>query len=198
MANLIRQNIQVGSIILSDKHLAESEFSSDKKPNKILPIKTNRKIPGKNIIKASSYEHNKEGNTTESAILTEENANDRIKKYEKIKQECKRFEMVKIHGNKKSKNLIIGWGSTKGVILDAIKGLDYKFLQVLYLKPLSNEIKKEMKKANKIILIEQNLTGHLGRLIREKTGIKIENRILKYDGRPFTSDKLKKEIEKIK
>ena len=38
----------------------------------------------------------------------------------------------------------------------------------------------------------------LGRLIREKTGIKIENRILKYDGKPFTSDELKGEIQKIK
>ena len=48
--------------------------------------------------------------------------------------------MIKIHGNKKSKNLIIGWGSTKGAILDAIDGEDYKFLQVLYMKPLSNQM----------------------------------------------------------
>ena len=73
-----------------------------------------------------------------------------------------------------------------------------KFLQVIYLKPLSNKIKKEIQNAKKVILIENNLTGQLGRLIREKTGIKIENRILKYDGRPFYSDELKKEILKVK
>jgi len=38
----------------------------------------------------------------------------------------------------------------------------------------------------------------LGRLLREKTGMSIKNRILKYDGLPFTSDELKKEILKIK
>jgi len=115
-----------------------------------------------------------------------------------MKKECEKFEMFKIHGKQNSKNLIIGWGSTKTSILDAIKGLDYKFLQVIYMKPLSEKIKKEMEKAKKVILIEQNSTGQLGRLIREKTGIKIKKRILKIDYRPFISDLLKKEILKIK
>jgi len=34
------------------------------------------------------------------------------------------------------------------------------------------EALKEIEKADKVILIEQNVTGQLGRLIREKTGIK--------------------------
>ena len=66
------------------------------------------------------------------------------------------------------------------------------------MKPLSNQIRKEIKKAKKVILVEQNVTGQLGRLIREKTGIRIKNRILKYGGRPFTCDELKKELKKIK
>ena len=186
------------SIILSDKHLAESEFSSDRKANKIIPIKINRKLPGKTIVKANSYEHDKFGNTTESALLTKQGAEKRIKRYQDIKKEVRKFEMIKIFGNKNSKNLVIGWGSTKTVILDAIRGLDYKFLQVLYMKPLSDEIEKEIKKAKKVILVENNVTGQLGRLIREKSGLKIKNRILKYDARPFKSDELKEEILKIK
>jgi len=186
------------SIVLSDKHLAESEFSSDRKPNKILVVNVTRKLPGQGIIKASSYECDKFGNTTESAEITKKNADNRVKKYNEISNEVKRFEMIKIFGNKNSKNLIIGWGSTKTVILDAIEGEDYKFLQVLYMKPLSDEIKKEMQKADKIILVENNVTGQLGRLIREKTGISIKNRILKYDGRPFMCDELREELRKIR
>lgn len=184
------------SIILSDKHLAESEFSFDNQPNKPLPIKINRAIPGNKIVKATSYEHDKLGNTIESAELTKKGAEDRVKKYEQIKQEIinKQFEMIKIH-NPKKKNLIIGWGSNKSVILDSIKDLDYKFLQVIYMKPLSSKIKDEIiktqKAGGKIILIESNVTGQLGRLIREKTGIGIRNRILKYDSRPFYADELK-------
>ena len=106
--------------------------------------------------------------------------------------------MFKIHGKKNSKNLIVSWGSPTGVIKDVIKGLDFKFLQVMYMKPMSDKIKKEIQRAKKVILIEYNLTGQLGRLIREKTGLKISNRILKYDGRPFTTNELIKELGKIK
>jgi len=63
---------------------------------------------------------------------------------------------------------------------------------------MSDKIKKILEKSKNIILVENNSTGQLGRLLREKTGIKIpeENRILKYDARPFSRDKLKKEIKK--
>ncbi|MFA5020380.1 MAG: 2-oxoacid:acceptor oxidoreductase family protein [Candidatus Pacearchaeota archaeon] len=186
------------SIILSDKHLAEGEFSTNSKPNKILDVKINRAIPGKTIVRASSYEHDEYGNTKEDAETAKIGADNRIKKYRQIKKEVENFEMIKIFGNKNSKNLIIGWGSTKTVVLDAIEGLDCKFLQVLYLKPISDEIRKEIEKSKNVLLVEQNSTGQLGRLIREKTGIKIEekNRILKYDSRPFYSDELNLEIAK--
>jgi 2-oxoglutarate/2-oxoacid ferredoxin oxidoreductase subunit alpha len=190
------------SIILSDKHLAESEFSHDKTPDEPLPIEIDRNLPQKNnIVKATSYEHDEAGNTTESAKLTEENADARVEKYEKIKQYIERdqekFQSIKIHGNEESKNLIIGWGSTKGAIIDAMKDLDAKFLQVIYMKPMSKRIKEEIENAENIILVENNLTGQLGYTIREKTGIKIGNRLLKYDGRPWRSDELNKYLKEI-
>ncbi len=197
-ALFLAEKFRTLSIILSDKHLAESEFSSSEKIGKIPTFKITRPIPGKSLVKNSSYETDKFGNSTESYTLTEQNTNARIKKYEDIKKYVrKNFEMIKIHGNKKSKNLIIGWGSTSGAIKDAIKDLDAKFLQVLYCKPLSPKIKKEIQKADNIILVECNVTGQLGRLIREKTGIKIQNRLLKYNGRPFHTDELNRLIKSI-
>lgn len=197
-ALFLAEKFRTLSIILSDKHLAESEFSSTEKPSKTPRIEMTRLLPGENLVKNSSYETDEFGNSTESYILAEDNNNKRIEKYKQAKKFIeKEFEMIKIHGNKKSKNLIIGWGSTSGAIKDAIKNLDAKFLQILYCKPLSPQIKKEMEKANKVILVECNVTGQLGRLLREKTGIKIKNRLLKYNGRPFHSDELKKLIEDI-
>jgi 2-oxoglutarate ferredoxin oxidoreductase subunit alpha len=105
--------------------------------------------------------------------------------------------MFKIHGNRNSKNLVVGWGSTKGAVLDAINGLDVKFLQIIYVEPFSSQIKKELQKAEKIILIENNSTSQLGDLIIQKTGIEIKDKILKYDGRPFFSDKLNEKIKEI-
>jgi 2-oxoglutarate/2-oxoacid ferredoxin oxidoreductase subunit alpha len=186
------------SIILGDKHLAESEFSSKEKPEKAPKLEITRKISGESIVKASSYEIDKFGNSTESYTLTEKNTDARVEKYEKIKSFVeKNYGMIKMHGKKDSKNLVIGWGSTSGAIKDAIKNLDVKFLQVIYMKPLSPQIKKEMEKAKNIILVEENVTGQLGRLIREKTGIKIPNRLLKYNGRPFHSDELNKYLKEI-
>jgi len=186
------------SIILTDKHVAESEFSSDQKPNKPLAINITRSLPHQAIVKSSSYDQDEYGLTTEDAMIATLNAESRLAKYEEIKKACNSLEMTKIYGNKDSKNLIIGWGSTKGAIIDAIGGEDFKFLQVLYLKPMSKKVKQEMNKSNNIILVESNLTGQLGRLIREKTGISIKKRILKYDGRPFTSDELKQQLLKLK
>lgn len=235
----LSQKFNTLSIILSDKHLAESQYSFSGKTNKTLNVKTNRNIPGKTekIIKATSYEHDKFGNTIEDPETTEKNALQRLKKYSEIKKHCNKFEMIKLHGNKNAKNLIISFGSTKGAILDAIESIEGEnqhksffginkplektdirkggfsrsevsghfnskknniaFLQILYLKPLSDKIKKYMKNKN-LILIEQNSTGQLGRLLREKTGISIpeKNRILKFNSRPFHSDELKKEIKK--
>jgi 2-oxoglutarate ferredoxin oxidoreductase subunit alpha len=197
-ALFLSEKFKTLSIILSDKHLAESEFSSTEKPKKTPTFKITRPIPGEDLVKNSSYETDQYGNSTESYTLTEQNVNKRLKKYEDIKKYVrKNFEMIKIHGNKKSKNLIIGWGSTSGAIKDAIKDLDAKFLQVLYCKPLSPQIKKEIQKADNVILVECNVTGQLVILIREKTGIKIQNRLLKYNGRPFHTDELNKLIKSI-
>jgi len=186
------------SIVLSDKHLAESEYSFLDSPLKFPQFKINRKVAGEGIVKASSYESDKFGNSTESYILTEKNVESRLKKYEKMSQYVRdNFEMIKFHGNKKSKNLIVTWGSTTNAVIDAVKGLDYKVLQVIYMKPMSNEIKKEIEKAENVVLIECNSIGQLGRLIREKTGFEIKNKLLKYNGRPFHCDELKKYLEEV-
>ena len=194
----LSEKFKMLSILLSDKHLSESEYSSTLKPKRLKKTPITRKLPGSSIVKASSYESDENGNSTESYTVTEKNVNRRMQKYDSAKEFIKaNFEMTKMHGKKSSKNLIIGWGSTSNAIIDAIKGLDAKFLQVLYVKPLSNQIKKEIEKANNVILIECNVTGQLGRLIREKTGIKIENRLLKYNGRPFHEDELKRYLKEM-
>jgi len=95
----IAEKFQTLSIILADKHLAESEFSLNKKPDKPLKIEIKRKIPQRDgIIKASSYEHlnTEKAQTTESAELTKQNAEKRIEKYNKIKKQIEKLMLLKI------------------------------------------------------------------------------------------------------
>jgi 2-oxoglutarate/2-oxoacid ferredoxin oxidoreductase subunit alpha len=184
------QNFGIPVIILSDKHLAESIYTSHFEA-KIIPSKKSISLK-----RFNSYETDDFGSATEDAERIKKNVDARLKKGKEIEEEAEKFDGFNIHG-KSSKNIIVSWGSPTGAILDAIEGLNVQFLQIMYMEPFPKKIRKELE-GKKIILIENNATGQLGKLIAEKTGIIIpdSNKILRYDGRPFFADELKKEIEK--
>jgi 2-oxoglutarate ferredoxin oxidoreductase subunit alpha len=186
------QKYKIPALILSDKHLAESIYSFSQKPE---ITKSEKSVK---LGRFSSYEHDKDGNVTDKPELLKENAENRIKKAKEIAKDAGKFEGFKIYGKKDSKNLVLFWGSTKGAILDAIKGLNVKALQVLYMEPFPEKLGEELKKAKRVLIVENNSTAQLANLVANKTCFHIDdkNKILKYDGRPFLSDKLKEEIEK--
>lgn len=185
------QKHKIPSIVLSDKHLAESYYAQTELPKLIHSEKST------SLIKYNSYEHDEDGIVTEDADVINKNFERRMAKQVAIKKEAKKFTQYKIYGDKKSKNMVVSWGSTKGVILDCIKDMDVQFLQIIYIEPFPEEIEKIINGKN-VILIENSSTGQMGDLIREKTGILIldKNKILRYDGRPFLADELKTEIKK--
>jgi 2-oxoglutarate ferredoxin oxidoreductase subunit alpha len=191
----LSQKFRVPAFILGDKHLAESKEVVEGS-EKLLEVKNSIIKPEK----FNSYEHDENGIATESAEITKNNFDRRLKVAKEIAKEANKFEMFKIHGNKNSKNLILGWGSTKGAILDAIKDekLDAKFLQVIFMEPFSDKIKSELIKAKKVLVVENNATAQLATLVANKTGFSVEdkNKILRYDGRPFFSDELAEEIKR--
>jgi 2-oxoglutarate ferredoxin oxidoreductase subunit alpha len=181
------QKFKIPCIVLSDKHLGESFYTLTENA-KIVESKKSVKLG-----RFNSYEKDEEGVATENPEIIKKNIEARKKKQKEIKKDVKKFEQYKIYGKANSKNIVVGWGSTSGAILDSINDLNCKFLQVLYIEPFSDQIKKALENKN-IILIENNSTGQLGNLIREKTGIEIKNKILRYDGRAFLADELKEEI----
>jgi 2-oxoglutarate ferredoxin oxidoreductase subunit alpha len=109
----------------------------------------------------------------------------RLKKMKEIEEEIKKFNPAAVYG--KGKNLIIGWGSTKGAIIDSLLCLsDFRFLQISYLSPFPKDIvKDEIKKSKRVVLVENDATGLLGDIVAEQTGCEIKEKVLKYDGRPF-------------
>lgn len=211
------ENFRVLSVFLGDKHVAESEYTFEEYDNKVeverniedqeggefenYQITENgnspRSVSGLTTVKSSSYEHDEMGITTEDSEEVNDMIDKRKRKEELLEGEVEKFEMYKTHGNEDSDVTVVGWGSTKGAILDAIKNLDIKFLQILYLRPFPTEVKEILGDSEKIILVENNATGLLGNLVAEKTGVIIpdEDKILRYDGRPFESDTLKSKIE---
>ncbi|RLG11741.1 hypothetical protein DRN73_04500 [Candidatus Pacearchaeota archaeon] len=185
------QKHQVPSIILSDKHLSESFYTLDWKSKITISKKATE------FKRYNSYEKDKEGSATENPEIIKKNIEERIKKKRFIEEEAVVFEQFKVYGKTDSENVIISWGSPKGAILDAIDELDVKFVQILYIEPFPKEIWRELIGKN-LILIENNATGELGELIKEKAGFNIpdKNKILRYDGRAFLRDELEFEIKK--
>ncbi len=203
----LAHKFQVLSIVLSDKHLAECQYTISlpkkiKVPDFIVEANQNykrykitkngispRAIPGgKGVVKATSYEHDEFGITTENAEKVKAMVEKRLRKWKSLNEEVKKkFEMYATYG--KGNNLIVSWGSTKGAILDAMKKLKgWKFLQIKYLAPFPKDIVKILKRAKRVVLIENDATGMLADLIREKTGFEIKEKLLKYDARPFTAE----------
>jgi 2-oxoglutarate ferredoxin oxidoreductase subunit alpha len=184
------QEFKIPSIILGDKHLGESFYTIAGEPE-ITSSKKSTKLKRYN-----SYEVDDNGSATENAKLIIEKIDERQSKAKDIEREATRFEQYKTFGKADSENVILSWGSPKGAILDSIKDLDCKFIQVLYIEPFPKDLKKHLENKN-IILVENNSTAPLADVVAEKTGIFIEdkNKILRYDGRPFLCDELKKEIE---
>ncbi|MFA5953571.1 MAG: 2-oxoacid:acceptor oxidoreductase family protein [Candidatus Pacearchaeota archaeon] len=184
------QKFKIPTIVLGDKHLAESYFTFEKKPKLTSVLKSTE------LKRYNSYESDSEESSTENPEIIIKNVNKRLKIKEEIEKESKNFSTYEIHGNKNLKNLIVSWGSTKGAIIDAIKDLNCGFLQIKYLEPFPKI--ENMIQGKNLILIENNSTGQLGQLISEKTGIFIsdKNKILRFDGRPFLSNELKLEIKK--
>ena len=206
------------AIIVGDKHLGESGFSFDEIKNSEISnerfiIKnppesyqsyeitesgiSPQAVPGQgSVVRANSYEHKEFGHSAEDAISVAKMAEKRLRKSKSIAKEIQKMTPVKVYGQ--GKNLILSWGSTKGAILDSLTKLkDFRFLQICYLGPFpEKEVMSEIKKSKKVILAENNVTGLLGQVIRENTGILLDNKILKYDARPFTPEYLIKEIKK--
>jgi 2-oxoglutarate ferredoxin oxidoreductase subunit alpha len=149
------------------------------------------------IVKTTSYEHDSFGITTEELEPTKAMLNKRFAKSETLKKTLDQYETVKVYGDTSSKNVVVFWGSTKGPVLEAARYLKkpVKFVQIVWLEPFdTTRVSEELFGAKKIIDIECNHDGQLANLIREKTGIVVTDKILKYDSRPFEPVSLAEEI----
>ena len=182
----------VPAIILSDKHLADSFYTITGKPL------IRKAIKGVWPKRFTSYESDENQIADSSSKQVNANVSARFEIAKKIAKEVDSLKPYGIYGKKKSKNLIIGWGSTQGAICDAIKGLDCTFIKIRYLEPIGSTLKKRLQSAKRIIIVENNATAQLASLLAEKTGLQIldKYKILRYDGRPFLVESLAKEIKR--
>jgi 2-oxoglutarate ferredoxin oxidoreductase subunit alpha len=158
-----------------------------------------RGIPGfgKGKVRIDSDEHDEDGHLTENLDLRVKMMDKRLKKLDLIKQDVYEPELI---GSQNYKTLLIGWGSTCNTIKEALKVLGRDDIAFLYYKqvyPLAASTIDYLKKAEKAVCIENNATGQFANLICQETGYYISNRILKYDGMPFSVEEAVSKIKEL-
>ena len=86
---------------------------------------------------------------------------------------------------------LVGWGSTEGVIREAVEilnedGISANRLQIRWLVPLHGEaIVESLKASRHTIIVENNYSGQFARYLRSETSYVPDGHIRKYDGEPF-------------
>jgi len=222
LAQNLAEKYQLPVIILTDKYLGESYFTINKPElkhqnqrfgfadtknlNNEKPFKryldTNtgispRTIPGQSggVHLANSYEHDKLGYATEEKEERVKQVNKRTKKTAQILKDPDFISPI-LYGPETADQTIISWGSNKSVILEALKQLkNTNFIHFPIVWPFpADKFLQLTKSAKKLFTLECNSTGQLNQLIRQQTGLKIDNQILKYDGRPFFPYEIIKEL----
>ncbi len=220
------EKYQVPVILLTDKATAESKMTLPPFVMNTIPIERGlvtgndlekvqssdrfritetgvslRWLPGssKTIYYNNGDEHEEDGTLTEDAEKSSAMYAKRIRKLELIREH---LPHPIIYGDQKADISFVGWGSTKGVMLDIIelfreKNIAVNFLHYSFVFPLRTEMAIPFFKENKNVhLIEGNYTGQFGNLLEHEAGVKWKGRLLKWNGRPFFLEEVEQYIEK--
>lgn len=222
----IAEKYQIPVLLMSDQYLADSIVSKEPFDfNKINierhitnEIDTGEKyrrykltedgispriLPGKiegQVVLVDSDEHDEFGNITESDEIRFKMVNKRLKKFDGLREDIEEPWFI---GEENPENLVVCWGSTYGAVKEAVSKLNAEGVSIGALVfgdiwPFPTKKLLELSKnAMKIIDVEQNATAQLDNLMRQEALIKSTDKILKYDGRPFSGEELYLKIMEV-
>ena len=227
----LAEKYQIPAIIISDKYLSEShkstepfsslvgiergelfdidEWTGDEEYKRFRETRSGispRLIPGTKgaLTLANSNEHDERGFTTIDPWTIEMMAGKQRRKIEILKKDVENLEPVKIYGDRNPDVTIVGWGSTKGPALEALKileddGVKARFVQPVILEPFPTKAMiNALRTKGEYLLVEGNKTAQLGKLIKLHTGFNFNNQIyLNYDGRPFNPEEIRDRAREV-
>jgi 2-oxoglutarate ferredoxin oxidoreductase subunit alpha len=162
-----------------------------------------RTIPSqeRGIFKTTGVEHVETGNATENPDARARMMQKRFLKLDTFRKE----DMLppKIFGSPEGDITIVGWGSTKGVILEVMnrfkheEGIDLRLMQLLDIWPFPDQaVADVLSTSRQVIVVENNFTGQMASLIRQQTGIECL-KVVKYNGAPFSPAELYQRLKEL-
>ncbi len=186
-------------LVSSQDYQNKPYFRYENNDNGISPRAYPGQLKDKTVL-VDSDEHDQKGHIIEDAETRIKMVEKRNKKLEKlIKEDLKEPQFF---GDNNCDYLLIGWGSTKGPILEALKYLNSEEIKTGFLAfsdiwPLPKKKLHDFASRDiESIIIENNSTAQFARLIRSETGLEINHQILKYSGRPFSGQEIFERIKK--
>ncbi len=193
--DLSKVKIDRGKLILSEtKDYLRYRFTDDG----ISP----RSVPGVKggLITVAGDEHDEDGHIfTEDADNRIKMMDKRMNKMASVLREAPPDLKVKFYGLPTNKKVIVSWGSSKGPIIDAMEKVkDVSLLQIRMMEPFPVEEVMKYLKGKTIIDVEQNYSGQLADLLKEKTGLEVSTRIVKFNGRPIAFEEMVEVLSKPK
>ena len=161
-----------------------------------------RVLPGmKNgVHHVTGVEHDETGKPSESAINRKDQMDKRFRKMENLKFNTPVYKNVKYE---EADVLLVGFNSTRGAIEEAMERLEQEGMKVNHahvrlIHPFPTaEIGPLVKKAKRVVVVENNATGQLANIMKMNlgNGEKISS-LLKYDGNPFLPKEIYNECKK--
>jgi 2-oxoglutarate ferredoxin oxidoreductase subunit alpha len=149
------------------------------------------------VVKVNSYMHDEAGITTEDAEMSNLMTKKRLQKWETLIDIMQDYSGVIQHGTPDASTALLCWGSTKGVCQEVAEILGLRVIRPIVLAPFpGDQIKKMLVGVKRLIAVEENATAQLAALA-ERHGIIINEKILRYDGRPFTVEDLLFKIKEV-
>jgi 2-oxoglutarate ferredoxin oxidoreductase subunit alpha len=149
-------------------------------------------VPG-HIFTAATDEHDEDGTLISDEFTNPQKRRMMVeKRARKMQGAIKDIAPPKLVGPEKADVTLVGWGSTAGVIREAVEklageeGIVANQLAIKWIVPLhAAEISAILGRSKNVILVENNQSGQFARYLRSETGFAAHGHIRKYDGEPF-------------
>jgi 2-oxoglutarate ferredoxin oxidoreductase subunit alpha len=208
----IADKYQLPVVILSDQYYVDSYYDTPLPDFGMVPamrhvVKTTpgyrrydlqagplspRGIPGHGggFVRVDSDEHDEDGHITEDLGLRARMVRKRMEKLELLRREAPQPELS---GQEGAGTMVISWGSTYHAVEEALAGSrrrDINHLHFSQVYPLPTGLDEMLNRAKKRIVIEGNAGGQFAMLLERETGVRIDRKVLKYDGMPFAVEEI--------
>ncbi|MDD1652087.1 MAG: 2-oxoacid:acceptor oxidoreductase subunit alpha [Methanomicrobiales archaeon] len=148
-------------------------------------------------VKVNSYTHDERGISTEDPVLTARLQEKLLRKATALAKEVAGLPAVLSTGPADARTVLLTWGSCTDACTEVAGPHGIRVVQPVILWPFpADALRSALSAADRVVAVEQNTTGQLARLAAAE-GIRVHDRILKYDGRPFSLEDLEARVREV-